>query len=415
MSTEEVIKALETKLEEKGFASKTDVEGINAQIEQLKTIADQTELKSSFDKLEAEIDALKAVKVEVGKDLSMTPVKKAMLENKEQISALKNGELQKVTIDVEDFTSKAVHNPTDIGNRNQLGQFEPDLSKIVRNRYFMENLFPTGTATTEYIKYVEEATILRDAKNVAACAETTHDSKVTFGIRDLQMKKLRDFTDVCIDMMDDYSFVETEIRDLVDTGVRLREDSQLLLGDGIGANLNGVLSYSSTFSATATGANYANKVADAQLIDLLVVAGAQIKAFGGQRSFMPNVIILNPVDATLLGLLKDGESNYIKMGSVNASVFRDAGGNLFVNGMLVVENANCPSNQAFVMDSTKARLYNRTGITIEFAYENRQNFEQELVTVKAMKRGNLRVRNNDANAFLHIPNIATGITAITAT
>lgn len=414
MTTEEVIKALEEKLETKGFASKTDVDAIKASIEELKGIADQTELKSAFDKMEAEIEALKEAKVEIGKDRSMTPLKEQMLKNKEALDALKNGDVAKVTLEVEDFTTKATHNPTDIGDRNQLGQFEPDLSKIVRNRYFMENLFPTGNATTEYIKYVEEATILRDAKNVAACAVTTHDSKVTFGIRDLQMKKVRDFTDVCIDMMDDYAFVETEIRDLVQTGVGLRKDTQLLLGDGIGANINGVASYSSTFAADAVGANYENRVENAQLIDLLVVGGAQIKAFGGQRSFIPNVIILNPVDATLLGLLKDGESNYIKMGSVNASVFRDAGGNLFINGMLVVENANCPSNQAYIMDSTKGRLYNRRGVTVEFAYENRSNFEQELVTVKAYERMNLRVRNNDANAFLHIPDIGAGITAITA-
>ncbi len=415
MTTEEVIKALESKLEEKGFASKNDVEAIKASIEELKGVADQTELKAAFDKLEGEIEALKEKEVSIGKDRSMTPVREVMEQNKEKIQAVKSGKLSKITLEVEDYAGKATHNPTDIGDREQLGQFEPDISKIVRNRYFMENLFPTGNASTEYIKYIEEATIVRDAKNVAACAISTHNSKVTFGIRDLQMKKIRDFTHVCIDMMDDYSFVESEIRDLVDTGVKLKKDADLLLGDGVGANINGVDSYSSTFSAASLGANYANTVENPQLIDLLVVAGAQIKAFGGQNAFMPNVVILNPIDATLLGLLKDGESNYIKMGSVNASVFRDANGTLFINGMLVVENPNCPQNEAYVMDSTKGRYYNRRGITIEMAYENRENFEQELVTVKAYERGNLRVRNNDANAFMHIDDLTAGIAAIEKT
>jgi hypothetical protein len=103
------------------------------------------------------------------------------------------------------------------------------------------------------------------------------------------------------------------------------------------------------------------------------------------------------------------------MGSVNASVFRDANGTLFINGMLVVENPNCPQNEAYVMDSTKGRYYNRRGITIEMAYENRENFEQELVTVKAFERGNLRVRNNDANAFMHIDDLTAGIAAIEKT
>jgi HK97 family phage major capsid protein len=320
MTTEEVVKALEDKLESKGFASKSDVDTIKASIEELKTVADQTELKAAFDKLEGEIAALKEVSASVGRDRSMTPIKRALVENKERIAALKsNGGKFEVEVDLE---TKATHNPTDIGNRNELGQFETGVSKIPHRKVYMEQLFEQGTASTEYIKYVEEATVVRDAKNVAACATSTHNSKVTFDVKDLQMKKVRDFTHVCIDMMDDYAFVETEIRHLVTSGVQLKKDADLLLADGTGANINGVDSYASTFSASASGANYANTVFTPQLIDLLVVAGAQIKAFGQQNFFMPNVIILNPKDATLMGLLKDGQENYIKMGSVNASVFQ---------------------------------------------------------------------------------------------
>jgi HK97 family phage major capsid protein len=413
MTTEEVVKALEDKLESKGFASKSDVDTIKASIEELKTVADQTELKAAFDKLEGEIAALKEVSASVGRDRSMTPIKRALVENKERIAALKsNGGKFEVEVDLE---TKATHNPTDIGNRNELGQFETGVSKIPHRKVYMEQLFEQGTASTEYIKYVEEATVVRDAKNVAACATSTHNSKVTFDVKDLQMKKVRDFTHVCIDMMDDYAFVETEIRHLVTSGVQLKKDADLLLADGTGANINGVDSYASTFSASASGANYANTVFTPQLIDLLVVAGAQIKAFGQQNFFMPNVIILNPKDATLMGLLKDGQENYIKMGSVNASVFRDANGQLYINGMLVVENPNCPENEAYIFDSTKGRYYRRRGMVVEFAYENGTNFEQELVTVKAYERGNLRVRNNDANAFMHIDDIAAGIAAIERT
>jgi len=83
--------------------------------------------------------------------------------------------------------------------------------------------------------------------------------------------------------------------------------------------------------------------------------------------------------------------------------------------MLVVENPNCPENEAYIFDSSKGRYYRRRGMVVEFAYENGTNFEQELVTVKAYERGNLRVRNNDANAFMHIDDIAAGIAAIERT
>jgi len=372
-------------------------------------------LKSTLESKLAEIDdvylsikALRESNVSVGKDRSMTPIKEAILQNKEQINSLKDrGGRFEVEV-------KATQIPTDINDREQLGQFEAGVSAIPHKRVYMEDTFQSGTASTEYIKYVEQASIIRDAKNVAACDASTHNSQIEFGIRDLQMKKVRDYVNVCIDMMDDYDFVEGEIRNLITTDLMLKKDADLLLGDGVGANINGVASYASTFSAAAVGADYSGSVANAQLIDLLVVAGAQIKAFGQENFYMPNVIILNPKDATLMGLLKDTDTNYIKAGTVNASVFRDAAGTLFINGMRVIENPNCPENEAYVYDGMKGRFYRRRGMVLEFAYENGTNFEQELVTVKAYERCNLQVRNNDANAFMHISDIAAGITAITA-
>ena len=370
----------------------------------------EAKLESALKEVSDNILSIKALgeKVSVGKDRSMTPIKEAILKNKERIASLKdNGGKFNVQI-------KADHNPTDIADREQLGQFEAGVSAIPHKRVYMEDTFQSGTASSEYIKYVEQANIVRDAKNVAACATSTHLSKVDFGIRDLQMKKVRDFTNVCIDMMEDYSFVEGEIRNLITTDLMLKKDSDLLLGDGTGANINGVASYASTFAANATGADYSGSVANAQLIDLLVVAGAQIKAFGQENFFSPNVIILNPKDATLMGLLKDTDTNYIKAGTVNAAVFRDAAGTLFINGMRVIENPNCPENEAYIYDGSKGRFYRRKGMVVEFAYENSTNFEQELVTVKAYERCNLQVRNNDANAFMHIDDISAGISAITS-
>ena len=287
----------------------------------------EAKLESALKEVSDNILSIKALgeKVSVGKDRSMTPIKEAILKNKERIASLKdNGGKFNVQI-------KADHNPTDIADREQLGQFEAGVSAIPHKRVYMEDTFQSGTASSEYIKYVEQANIVRDAKNVAACATSTHLSKVDFGIRDLQMKKVRDFTNVCIDMMEDYSFVEGEIRNLITTDLMLKKDSDLLLGDGTGANINGVASYASTFAANATGADYSGSVANAQLIDLLVVAGAQIKAFGQENFFSPNVIILNPKDATLMGLLKDTDTNYIKAGTVNAAVFRDAAGALQIS------------------------------------------------------------------------------------
>ncbi len=403
---EEKIDAIKESADKDSEASKSTIAELNKEIESLKKENDLHILRI---KGQAEKSTFKITREDEG------TLSAQMKKNKEQFEALKDKRIASVSLDVDDIATKATHNPTDISDREQLGQWIPGVNEIPYQRVYMADTFNRARASTEYVKQVYQNTLVRDAKNVAACAESTHNSKVDFAIADLQMKKIRDFTHVCIDMMDDYSFVESQIRKLIDTDIRLKEDYDLLLGDGLSANINGIDSYASTFSASSTGANYAGKIEEATLIDLLVVAGAQIKAFGAQNFFMPNYIMLNPVDATLMGLLKDEDKNYIKVGSVNASVFRDRNGSLFINGMRVVENPNVPANEAYIYDGRKATYYERKGMTIEFAYENRSNFEQELVTVKGVKRGNLWVAENDANAFMHIDDISAGIVAITPT
>lgn len=386
-------------------SSESDSEATKGQIEKL-----ETSLKTITKELDAQIARVKSIsETKVGKDRSMTPIKEALLANKEKIASLKE---TKGSVELE---VKAIHNPSDITDRNELGQFIPGVGEIPYQRQYIRDDFQQLPSNTEYIKYVDQATIVRDAKNVAACAASTHNSKVTFEVRDLQMKKVRDFTDVCIDMMEDYDFVEGQIRKLVDVDLMLKTDSDLLLGDGISANINGIDSYSSTFSASSAGANYAGKITAASIIDLFVVAGAQIKSFGAENFWMPTTIQMNPVDATLMTLLKDTDTNYIKGNIIRPSVFRDQGGTLYINGMKVVENPNVPQNEAYIYDARQGTIYNRRGKVVELSYENSTNFEQELVTVKAYERLNLLVKNSQANAFMHIADIEAGIAAITPT
>ena len=79
----------------------------------------------------------------------------------------------------------------------------------------------------------------------------------------------------------------------------------------------------------------------------------------------------------------------------------------------IIENQLVPENEMYIFDSTKGVVYSRKGVTVDFSFENTDNFEKELVTVKAYERLNFRVRNVDANAFMHVADVNAAITAIT--
>lgn len=326
---------------------------------------------------------------------------KALNDRKEEISTA----MEKKTalkIDIPNFSSKASQTSTDITNRDDIATFEPGVGQLATRAPFMRQLFPSVNLDSEYLKYVDQTSKVRDAKNVALCGTTTHNSKIEWQIFTLQMQKVRDFVDVCLDMMEDYTFIEGEIRSLVDMDVQLKVDEGLLLGDGNSPNLTGVDSVAAAFAA----GDYAGTVQDPTLADLIVVCQSLISDAGQNNKFQANVAIVNPVDATTMRLEKDADGNYLLPNFISQ-------GGRSVGGITVIENQLVPAGQMYVMDTRMGRIYQRRGVTVELAFENKDNFESEIVTVKAYERLNLRIRNVDANAFLHVSDIPAALTAIT--
>lgn len=315
-----------------------------------------------------------------------------------------------------DVELKATQGASDIDSGLDFAQMMPGIGKIPHRRRYIKDRIRTIRTNTEYIKYLDQETVVRDAKNVAACGTTTHNTKLTWKVYSVQQQKVRDFVHICIDMMDDYDFVEGEIRNLLDTSLQLKIDNDLLLSDGVAPNPNSIDSVASTFDAAAVGASYFGALEAPTLIDLIVVAGAQIAAFGAENSWVADTCYLNPRDLTLLKLLKDADENYIKGNTIAPRIIGNRNGNLVIDGVIeVIGNPNVPANEAYIFDSTRAAIIQSKNATIEFSYENRENFETETVTAKGYERLNLWIRNVDANAFMHIDDIAAAIVAITTT
>lgn len=384
---------------QKNNASKEDIEKLN------KT------LKEVTDEVEGLLLSLKQSKEQPLGSVKNT-LRESLEKKKEDLKRLIDTKQGTVEFEVE--KAGAFQTMTDITGREQLGQLLPGVGQIPRRRTYVKDRIRVQPVSTEYIKYVDQETAVRDAKNVAGCAESTHTTKLTWEVLNIQVKKVRDMVDICIDMLDDYDFVEGEIRNLVDSSVQLHVDSQLLLGDGLTSNINGIASYSSTFAANNPAADYSASVQAATLVDLIVVAAAQISAFGQENSWMADTVYLNPRDYTLMLLLKDQNDNYIKTNQIKPNLVSMINGQMYINGeILVVKNPNVPANEFYIFDSMQATILMRKSVVVEFSFENKNNFEREIVTVKAYERLNLLVRNSQQNAFMHVDDIAAGITAIT--
>jgi len=383
--------------------SATEKDANTAEIEkQLRelTAANVTAMKSSLESQGLEIAKLMK---EVESKTSELPVSqkaaiyKALSEKKDDLAEMVKDGAKKIKLDI-----KASMGASDIDSGTDFAEMMPGVGQIATRQPFMRSLFNQRNTTKEYIKYHDQETIVRDAKNVAACEASTHDSKITYKVRTLQITKVRDHVTLCIDMMEDYEWVSGEIRDLVNTDVALKVDEGLLLGSGTNPELNSVDAVASTFAA----GDYALSVQAPTVIDLIRVAACQISDLGQNNKFSANVILMNPADQCLMTLEKDLNNNYLIPNWITTD-------GVNIGAVRVITNQLVPVNEAYIMDSTKGTVVSRRGTTVGFGFENNDNFEKELVTVKAYERLNFLVRNVDANAFMHIADIDAAIVAIT--
>lgn len=374
-------------------------EELEAQIKALKD-ANITAMKSSLEtqggmiaKLAKEVES----KTENESVSFKSALYTALTEKADELKGLAESNQKNVRLEI-----KANQTAADVDAGTDFADMLPGVGQIATRQTFMRSLFNQRNTNKEYIKYNDQETIVRDAKNVAGCAASTHNSKITWKVRTLQITKVRDYVDVCIDMMDDYEWVTGEIRDLVSTDVALKVDEGLLLGTDVYPELNSVDAVASTFAA----GSYATSVQAPTLVDLIQVSSCQISDAGLNNKFSANVALLNPADKCLMTLEKDANNNYLIPNWITSD-------GMNIGAVRVVTNSLVPANEMYIMDTTKGTVVSRRGTTVEFGFENNDNFEKELVTVKAYERLNFLVRNVDANAFMHVPDIDAAIIAIT--
>ena len=82
------------------------------------------------------------------------------------------------------------------------------IDKPVR-RTRIRQLFSTIPLSTEYYKYTEQTTVVRDAKGVALCTAVTSNTKETLTVQSKQTVVIKDMITFCRDFIADYPFMQS--------------------------------------------------------------------------------------------------------------------------------------------------------------------------------------------------------------
>ena len=258
------------------------------------------------------------------------------------------------------------------------------MNRISRRRPFVSDYVNSGVAESNNLSWVEYQ---NPDGSPAAIAEGVLKPALDFDIvvASENIRKIPAFMKVSKEMLDDISFMRSEINyDLMER-LSLFVDGELLTGDGTGNNLNGIITQSTAFAA----GTFAAAIDNANNYDVLRVAYNQIIL----SNFMPNVVFMNPSDIAAMQLTKGTDGHYVQFPYVSID------GTRLMGDVQIISNTGVPADTFVMADGSKASVFTKENMSITVGYEN-DDFTKNLVTILAEWRGLIRIQGNDTLAFV---------------
>lgn len=259
------------------------------------------------------------------------------------------------------------------------------------------NVVPMGADNHGAIRWYEQATVTNNAANAAEVrnAAGMSESGITWAEKNLTGKRIHDYIKVGVDQIKDVSFVEGEVRRLIERNMRLKENDQLINGTGTVNEIAGLLSYATAFDTDV------DKIAFANLIDLIGKGKTQIDT-DMLGAAMPNVVLVNRVDVDSVRYKKTEDGAYLFPNLALGTA------DLGIGGLSVIENPLITANTLLMGDFSLANLYVWDDLIIEMYFEGTDK-RDGLITIGAYMRENLRVQDVDKKAFVKVADIASDI------
>lgn len=245
-------------------------------------------------------------------------------------------------------------------------------------RMTIRDLLMPGQTNSNSIEYVKETGF---TNNAAMVAETTAKpySDLTFDMTSTAVRTLAHLFKASRQIMDDAPALRSYIDGRARYGLQFKEEAQLLKGDGTGQNLLGL-------QPQATAFNPAFVPQDSTPIDRLRLAVLQVVL----AEYPATGFVLNPVDWAAIELTKDNEGRYIianPQGSISPTIW----------GLPVVatqaQTLGTFLTGAFNM---AAQIFDRMEIEVLLSSENADDFEKNMISIRAEERLALAVYRPEA-------------------
>ena len=244
------------------------------------------------------------------------------------------------------------------------------------------DFIPKGTTTSNAIDYTKEASFTNNAAEAAEAAQKA-ESALTFSLANAPVRTIAHIIKVTKQVMDDAPMLSSYIDNRMGYGVRQRLEYQIINGNGTAPNISGILDGNSTAVVVGTSANafdYTNKLKYA-------VIGAD---------FQPDFYFINPADWSAMETIKRGAGDAAYVGAGGAVSYVNNGLEPRLWGLSVVASNSVPVGTVIAGSRDSMMLWTRQGVTIDVSESDSDNFQKNLLTIRAEMRAAFTVFRNDA-------------------
>lgn len=260
------------------------------------------------------------------------------------------------------------------------------LAQPVETLYQANNigpLFAQGSTQANAVRYVTETVTATGAAEVAE-AGTKPEGQLAFAAVDEPIRKIAVLLPLTDETFDDADLLRAYLNARLRLFVQMREDLQLLSGNGTAPNLKGILLRSGINTATSYSIGGANP--DQALLDAIFHAAMRVR----DAYLEPDAFVIKPSTWELARLAKDGNRNYL-LGPAND----DQPARVW--GLRGVLNANMPAqtatNKVVLVGAfaASAMLIRKSGIDLAISDSHSTFFAENKHMLRAEERVGLAV------------------------
>lgn len=250
-----------------------------------------------------------------------------------------------------------------------------------RKRFAVRDLLPVIKITSGSVEYPKQTERTINAEPVAE-GNLKPESEMAFELKNTPVRTIAHWVPASRQILEDApqlaGLIDTELR----YGLELKEDAQLLNGDGTGQNLHGLVPQATAYAPPI-------EIEDPNMIDKIGLAILQ----NAVADLPADGIVMNAADWMRIRLLKDQDGNYI-LGAPGAAVEP----RLF--GLPVVATTGIALDKFLVGSfQAAATLYDRWEARVEVSTEHADFFTRNLVAVLAEERVALAVKQAAALTY----------------